>query len=101
MFYGFIFEGRNHQYSVNAEKAHRDPYVALREANDYWDHVPNNHQGRLLVLKRTENINGDNNYAWFQFTSREACVRFCNNKDRIEWSKRENQTWNGDASFMS
>ena len=101
MYFGFIFEGRNHQYSVNAEKARRDPYEALQEANELWDNTPDIHQARLLVLKRTDNINDENNYAWFQFTSREACLRFCNNRDRIEWSQKENSKWNGDASFMT
>lgn len=95
----------NEYHSNNRTKdfTFSDPYSALCEANKKWeDDINHDDIARLLIVFRKEDgIEIDDNVAFFQFKSRESVKNFIANQQEIIWSQEGNEIWNGDAIFMN
>ena len=97
-YYGYIYEGQVANYQIEDTQAFDSPYEALNYANQQWQKTPNVQIPRLLVVKK-DNC-AENAYAFFQFTSYNACVEFKKNNTDIVWSDINSQKWNGNAKMM-
>lgn len=96
-YYGYIYKGPMLNYKFG-EQAFSSPYEALNYANQQWQNNPDLQVARLLVVKKDDCV--ENVYAFFQFTSYNACVEFIKNNTDIVWSNINSPKWNGNAKMM-
>lgn len=106
-YYGFGYRGVASNYEPKDLPAHDSPYQALLTTSKEWDNGPDSYKRRLLVvlgIPDSENAGGESRqYAFFQFTSAEACMDFIKKRKGIEWlssSVPMDGCWNGDAHMM-
>ena len=106
-YYGFEYRGVASGYEPKDLPAHDSPYQALLEASKKWDNGPDSYERCLLVvlgMSDSENAGGESRkYAFFQFTSAEACMDFIKKCKEIKWlssSAPIDGCWNGDAHMM-
>lgn len=106
-YYGFEYRGENGEYEPKNLAVYDSPHHALLAASKEWGNAPDSYERRLLVvlgMPNSENAGGESRkYAFFQFTSAEACMDFIKKRKEIEWlssSVPMEGCWNGDAHMM-
>jgi len=102
-YYGFIYSGINAKYDFENGLFFKNPFEALKNANNKWDSKPDYQIPRLLVVIELEDIRCNTplfRYAFFQFTNSKACEQFIFNQTDIKWSDNDDQVWNGNLHIM-
>ena len=102
-YYGYIYKGCAHEDQIGTKDiSYDDPYSALAEANQKWDQewIPTfeEYPARFLVV---HGIDGENTtMAFFQFSDFHACQAFIDRGEKIRWSPKDEQVWQGNISLM-
>ena len=102
-YYGFIYNGINATYDFENGMFFKNPFEALKNANNEWNSNPDYQIPRLLVVIELEDIDHSTplfRYAFFQFTNSKSCENFIIDQNKIIWSNAEDLIWNGNARMM-